>query len=84
MDSLRPHTQIPHHPRPLGAFRRGDPVPVLPPFPYEMMSGEDMPEEELIRGLQNLIGNFCDTLGVLHAQLEDDGDYDDETGELRQ
>ncbi|MCJ1243048.1 hypothetical protein MMC30_000244 [Trapelia coarctata] len=81
--TLRPNTQNPRPPLPLNTFRRGDPVPELPPFPYDMMK-DDMSEEELIRGLQGLIGNFCDTLGALHDQFEDDGDYDDETGELRQ
>jgi len=83
VNSLRPNTQNPRPPRPFGTFRRGDPVPGLPPFPYEMMSG-DMSDEELTRGLQDLIGNFCDTLGALGAQFDDDGDYDDETGEFRQ
>lgn len=83
MNSIRPGAQNPRPPRLLAAFRRGDPLPALPPFPYEVMGG-DMSPEELTRALQDLVGSFCDTLGALHAEFDDDGAYDDETGELRQ
>lgn len=58
-------------------------MPELMPFPHELMR-DDMTEEETTRALQDLMGNFCDVLGALHAEFDDDGIYDDETGDLRQ